>query len=875
MTTDHNAAGDDVIYRPFIPLLFSWTGGIVAGDLLPGHAAVALWLLPVAFGILVVYTVRNVRCLFPLLFLFWLLGYLSLQPWAAPRLPEGHISHFHDKKLEKITATVTGRPQTIRRRTRLVLTVHAVVHQGVERTARGRIRLTVPAADTGLQSGDRIAFAAKPRFIRNFNNPGGFDYERYMAFKRIHVSAYVRPEQINVQARRTTRGPLRFVAQNRRAIAGFIDAATQTLKNPAPAAAVMKALFIGDKSGISADLRTSFNRCGVGHLLAISGLHVGIVATSGFFAFRWLLAFCGPVIRRGWLKKAAAAMAVFPVLYYGMIAGMSPSTQRAVLMVAFLFLSYVVGKHSDLFNTIAMAAWAILILHPPAFFSISFQLSFAAVTAIVMVVSKIGSQRQAHEGPGAWWAGRITALAIVSLAATFGTLPLVMYYFNQVSLVGVGLNLVAVPLVGCLIVPLGLISIALQLIGVETAALLLGLCAYLVELTLLLIDFFARFSFAAIRTVTPSVFEIICYYGLFYSLISCIPANRDHSNALTSRCGAKRPVAAGLCILLASSGLTADGIYWLHRRFWHKDLRVTVLDVGQGSAALLELPYGRTMVIDGGGFGDRSAFDTGALILAPFLWRRKIGRVDMIVLSHPNSDHLNGLIYIAQHFNVASAWTNGEPADTKGYREFMDVLQKAGIAHPGYAALETGKHINGVDIAVLAPEKNYLDKKTVERWRNTNNNSLVLKVTYGDIAFLFPGDIMAAAEKRLVERMGTVLKSTVLLAPHHGSRTSSTAPFLDAVDPSLVVISVGWRNRYRFPHAAVMRRYRRTGCKVLRTDTDGAVSMCTDGLTLRLRTAAGDVEVIAPPPAKAQATSGGSGPDGFGLQAFSSRSFLR
>jgi competence protein ComEC len=224
----------------------------------------------------------------------------------------------------------------------------------------------------------------------------------------------------------------------------------------------------------------------------------------------------------------------------------------------------------------------------------------------------------------------------------------------------------------------------------------------------------------------------------------------------------------------------------------------------------------------------------GARVLAPLLWRKKIKSIDTLILTHPNSDHMNGLIYIAAHFNVRQIWTNTEDRNTFGYRTLMNVVAQKDISMPRFENLARQQKINGVALNILYPQVDFLKKKAFDKWRNSNNNSLVVRISMGSISFLFPGDITTEAENELVHISGVNLSSTVLLAPHHGSRSSSTIPFLDSVDPQIVVISAGWKNRFRFPHPDVLKRYNQRGCRILRMDTHGAVALITDGQNLAI-----------------------------------------
>ena len=221
--------------------------------------------------------------------------------------------------------------------------------------------------------------------------------------------------------------------------------------------------------------------------------------------------------------------------------------------------------------------------------------------------------------------------------------------------------------------------------------------------------------------------------------------------------------------------------------------------------------------------------------LRRFLWKKKIKTVDLLILSHPNSDHLNGLIYLADHFNVKTVWTNNEPHDTLGYRNFMKVCARRKIFSPIYARLMRKHLISGVQLDLLYPRQDFMDRKKSDKWRNLNNNSLVVKVSFGAISFLFSGDIMAAAERELVNLAGGQLSSRVLIAPHHGSRSSSSKVFLDEVNPQMVIVSCGRNSRFKFPHPVVLKRYKDLGATIFRTDLNGAVRLSTNGQQLAVK----------------------------------------
>jgi len=741
-------------------------------------------------------------------------------------------------------------------------------------TVSGKLRVTAVGQLPQFAVGDVLRLNSRIRLITNFKNPGGFDYRRYMAFKGIWATAYVRGDRLEVIRQHHASDVFKFIDQARIAFSDLIDRS-----GDAAAGAVLKALTIGDRRQISPEMRQAFNRAGVGHLLAISGLHVGIVATVAFVFFQVLMVRIKPLLWRAGTRKTAALLSLLPVFLYGWIAGFSPSTQRAVIMVAIFLLTFLFESEQDPLNTLSLAALLILVIDPPSLFSISFQLSFSAVFAIIYGLSSVqnrGAQQKTllKERWFLRFRGKLVSFFLVSFFAICGSLPLVAYYFNQISLVGLAANFIVVPLIGFVTIPLGLAALYLMPLSITLASWCIKAGTIILSYALAVVNFFADLPFAAVKTVTPSLLEIVCFYVLGWSLLNLrgfepntaiklrnapgaadrkIPVNSHHppqadktvlgqffTIAARLRDKALWPAKlAKLALVLVLLTLALDTCYWLYQRFWHTDLRVTIIDVGLGSASLLELPGGYTILVDGGGFADNSTFNVGERIVAPFLWRNKIRTVDTLILSHPNSDHLNGLIYIARYFNVKNVWTNNESRNTLGYAKFMEVIARKNIHLPVFEDMPRRHRIGGVELNFLYPPPNFLNLRNTQKWRNTNNNSLVVKASLKSISFLFPGDIMAEAENELVHLAGNNLSSTVLIAPHHGSNTSSSQVFLNTVDPKVVIISTGRNNRFKFPHFVTLKRYENQGCTIRRTDISGAIRLSTDGQDLAIKTSTG------------------------------------
>jgi len=297
--------------------------------------------------------------------------------------------------------------------------------------------------------------------------------------------------------------------------------------------------------------------------------------------------------------------------------------------------------------------------------------------------------------------------------------------------------------------------------------------------------------------------EILLFYGFLFCLLSL-----------------KHLRWARLGFVFVLLILAGDVSYWIYRTHFNPSLKITYLDVGQGNAALIQFPGSERMLIDGGGFPG-SDFDIGEMVVAPFLLRSKILRVDTLVLTHPEADHMNGLLYIANHFGPKEFWYNGEKLESPDFQELSALLDAKGIRRRTPAHLKEGREISGALVEILHPGGGFLSSKS-------NDNSLVMRISYKGTSFLFPGDLEAAGEQLVISRSGSKLESDVLLAPHHGSKSSSSRPFLEAVNPKVCIISSGKGNPFGFPSQEILGRLRGLGCRILRVDELGAIEVSAE-----------------------------------------------
>ncbi|MDY6855411.1 MAG: DNA internalization-related competence protein ComEC/Rec2 [Thermodesulfobacteriota bacterium] len=810
--------------KPLIPLLISFIAGLLLCNSLylayiPAFILTAVMIFICFFAITMDWKGIG-TVLFPVIFI--LIGTILMNQYTRPQLPFNHISNLMEDKTLNIQGTLYSPPQLQKDRLKLYIKAERLYSNQDYINVTGKLILTVSDTKTDLKYGDRIRFISRLRSPRNFYNPGSFDYSKYLAYKGIFAIGHLKDCSYIVRIGEGDTNCLwKAVQRYRGRIRDFIDNEVEL-----PNRAIIKALILGEKGEIPDRIKDNFIDSGVAHILAISGLHLGFIAMVSFFFTRWMLKFSERLMLSYDINKIAAIVTVFPLFLYAFVSGFGVSTFRATIMIMTFLIAIVIDRQRDMYNTLALAAFIILVISPSAIFDVSFQLSFASVLAILYLVPRLLSYFSWIRPLSCKFYPYLTEvvskyiglLVLVSIAATLGTVPIAAYYFHRVAPFGFISNIAVVPIVGFIVIPIGLLIAVMVFVFPSLAALLIDLESAIIGFVVYIVKIFPHIPFSSFWVSTPSLIET----SLFYLFIGFLFNTKRHK--------APRYIAAVLVVFIL-----ANFLYWSHTNSFNSDLHVTFLSVGQGDCAVIELPKGKRMIIDGGGFNN-SSYDTGKNIIAPFLYKEKIKRIDYLVLSHPHPDHLGGLCFIAKNFKVKEIWTNGQRADFESYDELTKIIDDKGIKEV-VMNIETGSHeISGVRVDIYHPQVALFNGKGSQLHSSMNNNSLVVKLTYKNISFLFTGDIEEEAERKLAT-LGSQLRSTVIKVPHHGSTTSSTKDFLSAVRPSYAVFSVGYKNRFGFPKKAVIERYKDLDCKTYRTDTQGAITMITDGEVIQVNRA--------------------------------------
>ncbi|MEE8409894.1 MAG: DNA internalization-related competence protein ComEC/Rec2, partial [Myxococcota bacterium] len=505
------------------------------------------------------------------------------------------------------------------------------------------------------------------------------------------------------------------------------------------------------------------------------------------------------------IRRAAAAGTVPFVVGFCVWVGAPPSAVRATVMACAFLIGLVIGRPNTAANALGAAGLSLLAIDPMSLYDAGFLLSFSAAAALALVPSLPPARHAAHKVRRAVIVG-----AVASLVATLATAPVTAYHFGQVSLVAPITNLVAVPIGAGLAAPLSLLAITAGAV----APWIEPLFVWPLDLVLTALDSIAvaaaHIGVAALDVPRPTALEISAYVALLLA------------GAASVRHRPARYILAAAALILTGSILWRVSV-----RSGDGTLVVRFPYVGQGDAAVITLPEGGVVVVDAGGALQPGDWDPGRGVVAPLLRRLGIGAIDLAVVTHPHPDHIGGFAYLAQHFPISELWWNGDAEHSQAQRELVARVKAGGGVTRIAASLPRRTTMEGVEIEVLHPRPGD-DAEGLPYFPelNANDNSIVLRVSYGERSILLAGDIEADSEARLAPILA---QSDILKSPHHGSRTSSTRPLLDALQVRAVVISCGEDNRFGFPNPDVLANYREYGIEILRTDTDGMVELETSG----------------------------------------------
>lgn len=777
--------------RPFAPVVLSFGIGSFLGLFAPFYPFLLKPFLP---GLIILawyfFLKKYEKTTLVLILLGFALAGFILSYEKKEKWDENPLRYLNYREYLDLEGTVWRAPESVRGGYYIYLKVKKLSFENKEKFLKGKVKLFVSKTDLELPElfpGDEILVSAQLTEMKRYSNPES-RVERNLMIKGIHRTGKVKsPYLIKVLKRGSILNIKRIFSFIKFYLSSRINTALKGQERE-----FLKGALLGERNEIEDSVIESFQKTGIYHILAISGLHIGIIS---FILFQFLR-FLGIPERKGYLILIAIL-----VFYVFLLEGKSPILRASLIVILFL-ISKLIWKDHFFLNSLSLSALVLLYFNPHFIIEAGFLLTYSATFFIAIYTERIIRSLPFPDLRFKFLNkiySEISLLFSMSVSATLGTLPIIALYFNRVVFASIFFNLLVIPI----FIALVYLTIPWLLILIFSAKIASYLSIF-IKIPILLILLISKIEvpdYLSFRIPAP---HLMIFFFYFLSL-SLIPFTKKLLKFLLE------VTFISTLILICTYPFSS----------FSREFKVTFVDIGPGESTLVEFPGKEKMLIDGGGgMGD---YDVGENILSPFLWSKGIKKIDYLVLSHAHPDHIGGLFSVAKNFKIKEVWVGTFPERDENFKKFIKILgTKTKERTSGFK-----KEIAGAKIEVFHPEK-----KRVEEVNN--DDSVVLKITYGSFSFLFPGDIGVLAEKKIINKNFN-LKSFVLKSPHHGSKTSSSEDFLGKVKPEFVVITQGTGSE--LPNKEVVKRYLNLGFHILRIQRDGMIEFKTDGKRIRWKLA--------------------------------------
>jgi competence protein ComEC len=736
------------------------------------------------------------RPIYLIFFTIFLTGIFAYQYSIA--IPAKDVSKYAGDRYVKLIGSIADEPSLSEDLYRITLMANEIVIRGKRSKISGRVSILIKGSGISIRYGNKIAVHGKLSNIISTHNPGIASSGDLMAKRRINCQMISNASNVEIIAR-SIGNPVKYLSiiiKNK-----LISVIQNTMKEPY--SSLLGSIVFGSQaSPLPDELQDNYRTAGVIHLLVVSGTQVSIILAS-------VLAVCGSF---GFSRNIRMMTATLANLMFTVMVGAGPSIVRAAVMCEAALIAKAFERENDFYNSLAISAFVLLALNPLNLFDIGFQLSFMATWALFYVAPAI-EDRLKERSP------KLLANTIaISVAPTITTTPVILYNFGQVSFVSIVSNFLIIPWVEVTVI-LGFISTLIGSIFAPFAYVTGNTLTLILALLNGIVYFLSGLPFACRYFAPPGLLAISIYYII---LISGVEIMKGRLQIKFNK--------ASLLIVLVLAGI----LFAWSPSIAANDLIVTFIDVGQGDSILIESPSGKKALIDGGGRQENVSSSSikkedpvGKSIIVPFLRKKGINELDLVILTHPHDDHVAGLPYVLEKIKVDMVLDIGQPHTSRGCYRFLKLIERKKIP---YKLARAGQVIDlgaGIKGYILHPSEPLISGTVSD----LNNNSVVIKLEYGKTSFLFMGDAAFEGEDRILSK-GYSLISDVLKVGHHGSMTSTSVKLLESVMPKYAVISVGAKNKFGHPSPETLRRLENYGAKVLRTDLGGAVIFRSDGRNL-------------------------------------------
>ena len=686
-----------------------------------------------------------------------------------------------------------------------------------------------------LEFGDKIQFEGEYSNPSEQRNYRGFDYKKYL--KSLNVAGTVKAKEIKV-LKKNNLNVVRMVSNQ--IFLKIKQNIENTYKNKE--SSLILGIMLGYTDNIENNIKDEFSSNNISHILAISGMHISYIMIGISVLFNKLLG-----------KRKTRILTIFLLIIYVLVTGFFPSIIRAEIMGIMLLLSFLIYRKSDIWTNISLSLLCILITNPFLILNTGLILSYGGTIGIIIfqknvlellqqikIKKKLKSRMEVLKTNSKKskfiinTKDKILEMISVTISAQIVLMPIIMILFNKIGFSFIFINLLITFIIGPVVI-LGFIQIITSFLFFNLGKFISYFLNPLINILLLISKLGSKLPLTKIYVSTPQIYILVVYYFLIFILNYLFKIyNLTNLNAFQKRIKNliqvfKYKIIQNKRMLRKILILFIVLLFILN--VIPKNLKIYFIDIGQGDGTLIITPNNKKILIDGGG-SESSEFDVGKSTLLPYLLARKVKKLDYVIISHFDQDHCGALLYIIQELKVGKVIIGRQYEISENYNKFKEIVKEKNIKVQVVEAGDKIKIEKNIDLDILWPSSNSMISENA-----INNNSLVCKLNYKKFSILFTGDIEKVAEDKIVSKYMSnknCLNSTVLKVAHHGSKTSSTIDFLNAVNSKYALIGVGENNKFGHPADSTIKNLQEKNIKIYRTDKMGEISIKTNGIKLKI-----------------------------------------
>ena len=694
----------------------------------------------------------------------------------------------------EIVGTIISNPMDKQYKNQYILKVEKINENKSYKNTN--LQLNVKKEEQLLSYGDKIIIKGNFEEASSARNEGGFDYKQYLKSKNVYGIISVDKKDIKLIKKNNVDviDLLANKVSNSMQIKIEQNLSNETSK-------LLSGILIGNKNNLQKEIQEDFRNSSLSHVLAISGMHVSYIILGITFVIN----------KMKFNKKVSKIITIFILLFFIILTGKTASVTRACFMSSYIILASLFHKKAHVLASISISLLIILIINPYLILDIGLQLSYGGTIGIVLIYPILKKLKKKKEDKNSKFKkiihkikDKILDIILITISANLVIFPIVLFHYNTISFTFIISNLLISPIIGIIII-LGFISVFASYIISPISKVMFLILQIFLNLLIKIAHFCAELPFSKVYFPTPKIYVIVIYYVFLIFIILA------RNKIIVIKKINKKIIIIFVIIII---------ILNLILNFIPKTFTISFIDVGQGDSMLISTPKGKKILIDGGGSRDEESFNIGKQTLIPYLLNKGITKLDYILISHFDSDHVGGILSVLEELKVEKVIIC-EQEENENYRRFKEIVKNKKIKVYVVKKGDNLKIEENILLNILWPKDEKIKENAI------NNNSIVAKLNYKSFSILLTGDIEKIAENEILKEYenSNILNANILKVAHHGSKSSSINEFLEKVKPQIALIGVGEKNTFGHPNEGVLKRLKNINTKIYRTDKKGEITI--------------------------------------------------